>query len=139
MKFAVLFLVLTPAMLADLTAVKQEPNSEKRSDLALSEADREVDLAREAYKKSDDSAFRSALERMMAAVQLSYDSLQSTGKNARKHPKYFKRADLKMRDLVRRIDGLEHEVGYDDRQHVLVVKNKILQLDEQIVLEIMKK
>ena len=38
MKFAVLFLVLTPAMLADLTAVKQEPNSEKRSDLALSEA-----------------------------------------------------------------------------------------------------
>lgn len=139
MRMAVLVLTLSPVLWADVDSLKKEPNPERRSDLALEEADREVDNARQAYKRGDDKAFKALLNTIGTIAQLSYDSLKSTGKSARKHPKYFKRADLKMRGLARRIEGLEQEVGYDDRPPVVTLKNKILELDEQIVLDVMKK
>ena len=139
MRIVFLILALSSILIADLASVQKEANLERRSELALNEAERELDTARASYKNGDDQAFRQSLGSVSAAVQLSYDSLKSTGKSARKHPKYFKRADLRMRNLLRRIDGLEQEVGFDDRQHVAAVKNKVSELDEQIVLDIMKK
>ena len=39
-------------------------------------------------------------------------------KNARKNPKYFKRAELRLRELLRRLDTFRRDMGFDDR-HVL--------------------
>src|SRR5689334_7519414 len=118
MRPLLLILALCPLLTADLASVQREGNLERRSELALDEAEVELDAARASYKKGDGKAFRDSLDSVRAAVQLSYDSLKESGKNARKHPKYFKRADLRMRTLLRRIDGFEQEVGFDDRQQV---------------------
>jgi hypothetical protein len=140
MKIAALcFAALCPTLIADVATLQKETNAEKRSELALEEAERELDNARASYKKGDDQGFRDSLASIRAAVELSYDSLKSTGKNARRHPKYYKRADLRIRALLRRIEGLEQEVGFDDRPRVTAVKNRMSEINEQIVLDIMKK
>jgi hypothetical protein len=137
--FTINVLMLNPALLASLASVKSEPNLERRSELALENADHAIDAARTAYKASDDKAFADSVKEVEDSVALSYQSLQDTGKKARRSPKYFKRADLKMRALARRMEALEHEVGMEDRPRVEAAKTRIHDIDDQIVFDIMSK
>jgi hypothetical protein len=122
---------------ADLAAVKAEPNLEKRSDKALENASAQIDAARKAWQESDAKMFRAAVAEVRESAELSYDSLRATGKNPSKRPKYFKRAELKMRELMRRLDGLKQEVDFDNREPVETVKLRIQELHEELLLDIM--
>jgi len=55
------------------------------------------------------------LKEFQGAVDLSVDSLQATGKNARRNPKHFKRAELRLRDLLRRLETFKRDMSFDDR------------------------
>ena len=53
--------ILTLFLFADLSSIKSLPDLEKRSELALANADQEVDAARTAYKAGDVKKMQEAL------------------------------------------------------------------------------
>jgi hypothetical protein len=140
MRWAIWFLAVTMAtgpLRADLAAAKAEPNLEKRAAKALDNADAALGEARKAYDGSALEKFAQALGELRESVELCDASLRQTGKNASKSPKHFKRAELKMRDLLRRIEGLRQEVSVDDRPVVEKVKDRVQYLHEELLLDIM--
>jgi hypothetical protein len=122
----------------DLGAVKSEPDLEKRSELALANADRAIDEARKAYNAGDQKAAEVALNEVSESVALSYDSLQHTHSAPRKS-KYYKRAEQKTQALIRRMSGFRDEVGFESRQSVERVINKLSEVHDQLITDIMSK
>src|SRR5579863_10281846 len=97
--------LLMLVLVLDLNSVKAELNLARRSELALANANKAIDTAREAYEANDATKMQAALEEIADSVNLSYQSLIDTGKDARRNPKFFKRAELKTGELIRRLNG----------------------------------
>ena len=115
----VIALILVPALaFADREAIKAEPNLERRSQKALDHASSRLDEARKAYHKGEPEIVDAALKEVQSSVELSYDSLKNTGKDARKSFKHFKRAEIATRQLLRRLDSFRNEMGFEDRAKV---------------------
>jgi hypothetical protein len=123
----------------DLDAIKAEPNLEKRSERALDNADRQIDAARKAYAAGDVNSTRQALHEVRASVELSYTSLQETGKNPRRSPKHFKRAEVRIREMLRRLRGLEDEFSVEDRPPVQEVEQRLQEIHDELLTGIMTK
>ena len=136
--FALGFLALTSVLRADLSQVRAEPNLEKRSELALEYANAALNQAKKAYEETS-TDFPTQMDEVRQAVELSYQSLHDTGKAARRSPKYFKRAEMRMRALIKRLDNLEREVGLEDRLPVDEAKKRIIQVHDQVLFDIMSK
>ena len=138
-------LVLLTLMLAmnslavDLAEVKSEPKLEKRSELALRYADSAIDAARDAYKKSDVDATRAALGEVEAGVQLSYDSLMATGKDARRNSRPFKEAEKATRQILRRLDSLSDLMSAIDRGAVEPAQRTVSDIHDKLITGIMGK
>lgn len=122
----------------DMAAVKAEPDLEKRSELALVNADHEVDEARKAYDAGDQKATQAALEEVTESVVLCYESLEHSHTAPRKS-KYYKRAEQRLQALIRRLSGLRDEVSFDSRQPVERVINKLSDVHDQLITDIMSK
>src|SRR5690349_1043998 len=131
---AILFCVC--GLQADVAAIKAEPNPEKRSDLALAHAEQEIATAKKAYEANEMAAFRTSIEEVAHLAELSVESLDSTGKRARKSPKFFKRAEQKLLVLIRRVDSLEKDVGLEDRETVSSVRKRLASVQERILNDI---
>ncbi len=123
----------------DLASIKNEPNLEKRSELALDHAGAELDEAREAYNAGDVAKMESALGEVGESVELAYHSLTDTGKDARRNPKFFKRAELRTRELMRRLEGIRETVSYQDRALVEVVRDRVAEVHDELLKGIMSK
>lgn len=102
----------------DLSHVQSEPNLEKRAHLALDNADEALTDARDEYAKGDDAAVKSRLEETQRSVELADASLKQTGKNPSRSPKHFKEAELRTRELLRRLDGFRDQMSVGDRKLV---------------------
>jgi hypothetical protein len=100
----------------DLAAVKNEPNPERRSELATENASATVQAASEAYRTGDLEKTEAAIEETVESVQLAYSCLMETGKDGRRNPKYFKRAELATRQILRRLKDLANAASVEDRQ-----------------------
>ncbi len=124
---------------ADLADVKNELNLEKRSEKALENANIAVDEARKAYKSADLAGFGSRLREVEESAELSYQSLQDTGKAARRSPKFFKRAEMKMHAVAKRLEALGADVSFEDRAVVEAARKKLSDLEDKIVFEILTK
>jgi len=130
-------LLLTLLLAVDLAGIKTEPKLEKRSELALQYADKAVDTARDAYKKGDMDATRSALSDVKDGVQLSYDSLMATGKDPRKSSGPFKSAEKTTRQILRRLDGLSDFMSASDRGVVDPVRQVVSDIHDKLIMGIM--
>ena len=134
MTLAILMLVLA----ADLASVKNEPNLEHRSELALDYANQSIDAARAAYTAGDSAKMQSALSEASDAVDVMYQALSETGKNPRNN-KYFKRAELRTRELIRRLTGLGQTVDLDDRDRVNKIRDHVTEIHDNLLKGIMSK
>jgi len=123
---------------ADITAVKAEPDLEKRSELALANADHLIDEAREAYKSGDEKAEQAALMEVQESVEASYAALERTNKAPRRS-KYYKNAELKVRALIRRLSSFREEVSFETRQSVDAVIKKLSEVHDQLINDVMSK
>src|SRR5215831_1235964 len=125
---AVLFALTTVGSLrADLSKARSEPNLEKRSQLALENAQVEYRAARDAYNKGDNQQTVTAISEIQESVTLAVTSLRQTGKDPRRSPKYFKKAEIETRDLLRKLEGFQHEMGYEDRPMLDKLKENVQQ------------
>jgi hypothetical protein len=141
-RFFVLLASAATLLLAEIPkSVLAEHDLEKRSELALKEADDQITAASKAYDSAsaEQKEFQSHLNTAGELAQLSIKSLQDSGKRASKSPKYFKRAEMKLRSLLRRIDSLEKDVSVDDRPPVEKVKILVSEAHEQVLHDIMSK
>ena len=141
MKLAVaIALVMAGALLASgLDAVKAERNPERRSKLALDNANSAIDAARDAYSAGHLKQSNAALAEVRESVELCLESLDATGKNARKSPKPFKHAELEIRGLVRRLKSLETDFSVEDRGEVLSTEQRLQEVHDELISRIMSK
>jgi hypothetical protein len=123
----------------DLAAIKLEPNLERRSERALENASAAMDLARDASTAGDTEKIKAGLEELRDSVDLAYQSLVDSGKSARRNPKFFKRAELKTRELMRRLAGLAQAVDADDRTFVMSVHDRVAKVHDDLIQDIMQK
>jgi hypothetical protein len=122
----------------DLTSVRNEPNLERRSELALDYANSALDTARNSYNGGDSAKVEPALNDVGDAVDVAYEALSETGKNPRNN-KYFKKAELRTRELMRRLDGLMQTVSFDDRAPIAKVRERIADVHDNLLQGIMSK
>src|SRR5690349_12181630 len=132
------FLLALLLAFPDITAVKSEPDLEKRSELALANADHAIDQAKEAYNSGDDKTEQAALTEVQESVTASYDALEQTHKAPRKS-KYYKNAELKVRALIRRLTSFREEVGFEARKSIDAVITKLSDVHDQLVNDVMSK
>jgi hypothetical protein len=136
MRLATFLLLWTICLLAkpavppadDLARVESEPHPDKRAHLALDNADAALKEAREAYDKGDNEGTSSRLEEVQRSVELAHSSLKQTGKNPSRNPKHFKYAELKTRDLLRKLESFRESMSVTDRppvEHVIAAVQKI--------------
>ncbi len=123
---------------ADLQQAKAETNLEKRSKLALDNADSALKRAREAYRSGDIDKAREAAGEALESVELCRVSLVATGKDPRRNPKWFKRAELQTRDLLRRIEAAQQEMSYVDRPMLDSLRAKTQQVHDELLTGLME-
>ena len=122
----------------DLGTVKGEPDLDKRSELALTNADHEIDEARKAYNSGDAKSQQAALDEISDSVAICYDALQQSHEAPRRS-KYYKRAEQRLQVLIRRLSGFRDEVGFESRQSVERVINKLSEIHDELITDIMSK
>jgi hypothetical protein len=123
----------------DLAAIRLEPNLERRSDRAIENASAAMDAARDASSAGETEKVKASLEELRDSVDLAYQSLVDSGKSARRSPKFFKRAELKTRELMRRLEGLAQAVDADDRVFVESVRDRVSKVHDDLIQDIMQK
>lgn len=123
---------------ADLAAVKSEPNPEKRSDLAVKNAADALENARTAYQAGDINKTNAELNEVRDSINLALDSLESSGKQPRKS-KYYKRAEIRVRELLRRMSGFRDEMSVEDRKPLDDVAARVQEVHDRLLSEIMSK
>jgi len=138
--FRALLLLLAACLpaAADLAKAMAEPNLEKRSKLALENAEDALKRARKAYSQGDLKQCAALVNEVQESVLLAETSLRETGKNPRRSPKWFKRAEIGTRNLVRKLDAFSQEMSYEDRDMVKPVRQKVQQVHENLLEGIME-
>lgn len=123
---------------ADLDRVKAEPDLNRRSELALLNADEKIDQARQAYQAGNEAAEAEAIQEVAESVTLSYDALEKTHDAPRKS-RYYKRAELKVSALMRRLSGFRDEVSFDFRPKVEEVLKRLSDVHDELLSDIMSR
>jgi len=123
----------------DLASVQQEPNLERRNQMAIECANSALDAARAAYQANDMEKTRASLDEVGEAVNLAYSSLKQTGKEARRDPKFFKRTELATRQMLRRIEGMAESMNFEDRSLTDKLRERVAAIHENLLQDIMAK
>ncbi|MSV35306.1 MAG: hypothetical protein EXQ47_06870 [Bryobacterales bacterium] len=139
MRWLALALLSLPLCAADLASVRQEPNLERRSQLALEYAGAALVTARAEYQAGNAEKSAAAINEAGDAVELTWQSLLDNGKEARRDPKYFKRAELATRQLLRRIEGLAEAMSYQDRPLAEKLRDRVSAVHDDLVNALMSK
>lgn len=135
---AFVYLALSGVMHADLKRAMAEPNLEKRSKLAMENAKTAYQAARDAYAKGDLDQVKSYAQEIQESVDLAYQSLEQTNKNPRSSPRYFKSAEQETSNLVRRIDGFQQDMSYDERPMLDKLKARVQQVHDDLLMQLME-
>src|SRR5580658_3633317 len=122
----------------DLSSVKQEQNLERRSEMALDNANAELDAARSAFNAGDGAKMEAALDEVGESVELSFQSLDEGVKNPHNN-RFFKRAELRTRELLRRLEGMTSTVGIEERTRVEKLRDHVAAIHDQMLASIMGK
>jgi len=140
LRIVLVLLSLTISVLAsDKDDLKLQPNLEKRSGLALDKAEAHIGAARAAYEGNKMEEFKSHLNDAGELTELCYQSLQDSGKRARRSPKWFKYAEQKLLVMLRRLDSLVKDTSMEDRGPAEALQKRMRDVHEQVLQDIMSK
>jgi hypothetical protein len=123
---------------ADLDAVKSEPDLNHRSELALNNAEEKIDAARKAYEAGDTTAEAADVQEVADSVTLCYAALQESHTAPRKS-RYYKRAELRITAMMRRLTALRDEVSFESRANVETALKKLSDIHDEVLSDIMSK
>jgi hypothetical protein len=109
-------------------------NLEKQADQAIDQAAR---LAKELKASYDSGDWKKTLEGIAASAESGRGLLKDSGKSGRKSPKYYKRAELKTREILRRLETFSADVSVDDREPVEKIRARVQKVHDELLSEIM--
>ena len=89
--------------------------------------------ARTAYDRGENAQVETWAKKIGESVELAETSLHETGKNPRKSPKWFKRAESSTRELLRRLDAFQQAMDVTDRPLLDAVKAKVQQVHDDLL------
>ncbi len=130
-------LLLTGNLHADLKRALAEPNLEKRSGLALENARAAYQSGRTAYEAGDQEKVMAAMAEVEESVMLTHQSLNATGKNPRKSPKWFKKAEIETRELIRRLQSFQHQMDFEERPSMDKLILAVQQVHDELLVGLM--
>ena len=122
----------------DIAAIKAEPDLNKRSELALSIADQKIDEARGAYQAGNEALQKAAITEVGESVELCYAALKESQEQPRKS-RYYKRAELRLNALIRRLGAFRDDVDFDFRPNVDAVIKRLSDIHDNLLSDIMSK
>jgi hypothetical protein len=133
-------LLLSPAgvMRADLRAALAERDLGKRSKLALDNAGAVLRAVREGYQKGENEGIPPLLKELEDSVSLAWDSLESTGKNPRKSPRWFKQAEIETRTLLKKLETLQHDMSFEERGWLDPAKVRLQKVHDDLLVGLME-
>lgn len=105
----------------------------------MENADQALTTARKAYDDGDQEKFTASLAEVGDSVDLAYQSLADSGKDPRKAPAAFKKAEMSARVLLRRIEGLKQAVSFADREVFDPLSERITEVRDNLINGIMSK
>jgi hypothetical protein len=120
-----------------LDEVRTEPNLEKRSALAMDNAAAALKELRAAYNSSDLDKVKAKAQEIEESVELAYMSLEMTGKDPRRSPRWFKHAEISTSELMRSIEVLQHDMSFEDRSMLDKTKEKVQQVHDNLLAGLM--
>jgi hypothetical protein len=123
---------------ADLKTAMAEPDLGKRSKLALDNATVTLKMIREAYNAGEKQKVTEATDEFVASINLASESLKATGKNPRKSPKWFKSAEIATRDLLKKLDTLQHDLNFEDRSMLDKARTRTQEVHDELLLGLME-
>lgn len=115
---------------AGLDQVRAEANPERRSHLALEYALTAEKNAETSYSAGDPKMTAAALTEMLEAAELAQHSLSDSHKTPGRNPRQFKYAEQRSRELVKRLESLEHRMDFDDRKLIEGPKTKVQEIHD---------
>ena len=130
---------LLPVAAADLAVVRAEPDLEKRSEKATTAASDAFAVAKKAFRDGDKAGETAALAEIHEAVNIAMKSLEDSGKDARRSPKYFKKAEIALRKLLRNLDDLRIAKSVEERKAIEDLIPVVLEAHDKVLLGIMTK
>jgi hypothetical protein len=113
-----------------LQQVKAEVNAEHRARLAIDYAGFAEKNAEASYAKGDLDATVAELKNVGESMQLAQDSFIASRKTPGRNPGPFKYAELRSRELLIRLNDLEHRVDLDERGLIADVKAKVQEIHD---------
>ena len=120
--------------------VLAEHDLQKRSDLALQEADEQISAASKAYSPSGGlKDFENAPSRRWRTCANQLEVTAGSGQACTQATEIFQAGRTEVAYLVARLDTLEKEVLVDDRPPVARTKNLLTEVHEKILQDIMSK
>ncbi|HEY9141936.1 MAG TPA: hypothetical protein VIN93_13655 [Bryobacteraceae bacterium] len=123
---------------ADLTRARAEPNLEKRARLALAESDAAFAAVRSDYQHGYTDKVEADAAQIVAAVDLADLSLDQTGKNPRKSPRWFKYAEIQTRELLRKLDALQQDMSFSERPLLDKTKAEVQRVHDKLLMGLME-
>jgi hypothetical protein len=122
-----------------LDEVRSDINLERRSRRALEYAHKALDRAVKAYGEGKPEEGSALLGEIQLAVELSKESLDETGKSARRSPKHFKHAEIETRKLLREMDHAERQLDYQYVERLQEVRGRVEEINHELLTSIMTK
>jgi hypothetical protein len=116
-----------------LDEARAETNLEKRSALAMDNATAALKEARMAYNAGDLAKTSAKAKEIEESVDLAYASLEKTGKDPRRSPRWFKHAEIQSNALLRSLETLEHDMSFDDRAILEKTKERVQQVHDSLL------
>ncbi len=132
----VVLLLAATASAAQLDSLKSEPDPNRRAEMAVDEAGRNLDTARQAWQAGDWDKAQLSLTALKAAAELAGTSLEETTRQPRNN-KHYKNVELKLGNLIRRVDGFRLAVDYEQREAVNQVETRLQELHDRILDAVM--
>jgi len=122
----------------DLEAVKKEPDLQKRSELALDVAAEALKHARALPTEGGSVAdLQKDMDTMVQGVELSLQSLRDTGKRPNKLEKYYKKGELRTRDMLKQLENLVQAIAFDSRPPAEKARDRLVVLHDEFLYGVM--
>jgi hypothetical protein len=130
-----------PAAKAPLTleAVQALPDPEKRANEATKFAQETVKNVVKTFHDGEVDQGKQMLVDIQTAVELAYESLESTGKDARRKPKHFKRLEIATRKLAGDLTDVAKSLNFDEQPFIEPVIAKVEEINAKLLTAIMTK
>ena len=122
-----------------LARIEAISDLERRSREALEFALVEFEAAVTAYGSGELDRGKVALDGVAKAVEMAVDSLQSTGKHPRRHPRHFKRAEIRTRKLLGQMKQAQQKAHLEDQADFEAAIQRVERANGTLLLGIMSR